>query len=503
MSQFEPEPQEALARRQRRSEPRALGRLVPANGHDRGRRSFVARVLNQKLLLADLADAQLRLRMAELQPLLRAGLTVGLVADCFALASEAASRNLGQRHHPGQVEAAWCLLRGRLVQMPAGDGKTLAISLAALAAAAAGWRVQVVCASDQLARRHAAALAPLYRFFNLTVAAPDAPFANGLASAEGAPVADQPAGSIRYTCAAQLATGPDPAQRPSRRRRLVVADDADRTLQHPTVQALALHCQRMAAIGSDLAAMPAAPADGWRPKLAQVTAQRPSRRVLLPPRCLPGAPDKWQAVCQAAQDVVLRQQRPVLVATDSPESAQALSAVLRAAGLRHALLDGLPEAEQAWLLDHAGSAGRITVGSARVMTAGIDVALPGGVLNRGGLHVILAASTALPQLEQRVLGLAGRRGQPGSAQLITALDDDLFCQHATTAMRWLRLRGRPVGPLVLAVLRGLARRRARLAQAQALAQTQRQRPAQQPPAAAHAYALTQPPPTPPAQPAAG
>jgi preprotein translocase subunit SecA len=58
--------------------------------------------------------------------------------------------------------AARALLDQRLVEMDTGEGKTLAIALAAAVAALAGTPVHVVTANDYLARRDAEGLAPFY-----------------------------------------------------------------------------------------------------------------------------------------------------------------------------------------------------------------------------------------------------------------------------------------------------------------------------------------------------
>ena len=80
-----------------------------------------------------------------------------LVARGLALAAMAVQRAWGMQPYPCQFEAAWAMLgtprRHQLVEMDTGEGKSLAILLAAATAALAGTPVHVVTANDYLAAR--------------------------------------------------------------------------------------------------------------------------------------------------------------------------------------------------------------------------------------------------------------------------------------------------------------------------------------------------------------
>ena len=68
-----------------------------------------------------------------------------------------------------QLAAAALLLRGVIVEMDAGEGKTLASAIAAIVFAAAGHKVHILTANDYLAFRDCEALAPLFESLGLTV----------------------------------------------------------------------------------------------------------------------------------------------------------------------------------------------------------------------------------------------------------------------------------------------------------------------------------------------
>ena len=101
----------------------------------------------------------------------RLGFTSPAVARSFALVREAATRVLGKRHYDSQLQAGAWLLRGLLVEMATGEGKTFAATLPACTAALAGLPVHVITVNDYLAARDAETMAPLYRFFGLRCAA--------------------------------------------------------------------------------------------------------------------------------------------------------------------------------------------------------------------------------------------------------------------------------------------------------------------------------------------
>ncbi|HET7365582.1 MAG TPA: prepilin peptidase [Burkholderiales bacterium] len=140
-----------------RDPARALRAIVPAvEAHERRLRAADDRALGE-------LAASLRGRLR------RQGFSVELAGECFALVREAAERTLGKRHYEPQLLAGWGLLQGRLIEMQTGEGKTFAATLAACAAALAGYPVHVITVNDYLAARDAEEMGPLYRFLGLTV----------------------------------------------------------------------------------------------------------------------------------------------------------------------------------------------------------------------------------------------------------------------------------------------------------------------------------------------
>ena len=90
--------------------------------------------------------------------------------ETFALAAVIAERVLGLRMFDVQILGALALLRGDIVEMQTGEGKTLAAVPAVVWFAMNGRGVHVLTANDYLARRDATWMGEVYRWFGLSVA---------------------------------------------------------------------------------------------------------------------------------------------------------------------------------------------------------------------------------------------------------------------------------------------------------------------------------------------
>ena len=121
---------------------------------------------------AGIGDAARPAALATLRRRLRReGLTASTVADALGAVIDRAGATLGQVPRPTQCMAAAALLDQHSAEMATGEGKTLALALAAAVAALAGMPVHLVTANVYLATRDATALAPLYTALGLRVAA--------------------------------------------------------------------------------------------------------------------------------------------------------------------------------------------------------------------------------------------------------------------------------------------------------------------------------------------
>lgn len=92
-------------------------------------------------------------------------------ARALALVAVACERSLQWQPYPEQLLAALAMHDGMLVAMPAGEGKTLALALAAVLHAWRGRPCHVATANDYLAQRDAELMRPLFTRCGLDVAA--------------------------------------------------------------------------------------------------------------------------------------------------------------------------------------------------------------------------------------------------------------------------------------------------------------------------------------------
>ncbi|WP_295536425.1 hypothetical protein [uncultured Pseudacidovorax sp.] len=150
-------------------------------------------------------------------------------------------------------------------------------------------------------------------------------------------------------------------------------------------------------------------------RVVRVPLHAPSRLRRLPPRVFASAEARWQAVA-ATVAALQAAGHPVLVGTDDVADSQALSAVLRQAGIAHRVLNALQDAQEAEIVAGAGRAGQVTVAT-RMAGRGTDIALDAAARAAGGLHVLCCQHNPSQRLDRQLVGRAARHGEPGSAQL--------------------------------------------------------------------------------------
>jgi preprotein translocase subunit SecA len=176
-----------------------------------------------------------------------------------------------------------------------------------------------------------------------------------------------------------------------------------------------------------------------------VAPRVPPRIAHLPARVFPDSNQLWQAV--AASIVHLRSTgRPVLVGTESVAQSELLSRVLSGQGVAHRVLNARQDKDESELIAAAGGPGRVTVATS-MAGRGTDILLPPDVLKSGGLHVIVCQHNASSRIDRQFLGRAGRQGQPGSSQILLALDFPLI--QRWWPEWWLALVGQLGCPAVL------------------------------------------------------
>jgi preprotein translocase subunit SecA len=172
--------------------------------------------------------------------------------------------------------------------------------------------------------------------------------------------------------------------------------------------------------------------------------------------------EKFQAVIEEIQDVT-SQGRPVLVGTASIESSELISNALKAAKIKHNVLNAKNHANEAQIIADAGQAGVVTIAT-NMAGRGTDIKLGGNlereleninnpndekiknvtsewqvrhasVIGAGGLHIIGTERHESRRIDNQLRGRAGRQGDPGSSRFFLSLEDSLMRIFASDRTR--------------------------------------------------------------------
>lgn len=138
-------------------------------------------------------------------------------------------------------------------------------------------------------------------------------------------------------------------------------------------------------------------------------------------------------------DELYHRGRPVLIGAHSVAASEQLAQHLDTAGLPYHLLNATEHKDEARIVSAAGERGQITIAT-NMAGRGTDIKLGEGITHVGGLHVIAAERMVSKRVDRQLAGRAGRQGDPGSAQIMVSMEDDLLLH--TYASRTLRRRGR-------------------------------------------------------------
>lgn len=159
-------------------------------------------------------------------------------------------------------------------------------------------------------------------------------------------------------------------------------------------------------------------------RIVAVPPRLPSRCRHFPLALYANTEALWDAVVRNTRSIHATG-RPVLIGTGSVSESDRLAALLAKAGLATAVLNARHDQAESDIISAAGQAGRITVATS-MAGRGTDIKLGDEALRIGGLHVILCQHNISPRIDRQFLGRTARQGQPGSWQVMLALDFPLL-----------------------------------------------------------------------------
>lgn len=171
----------------------------------------------------------------------------------------------------------------------------------------------------------------------------------------------------------------------------------------------------------------------YRLPVMRIPTHRPRRTVTLPARLLSTQVAKWQAVAGEVRDLH-RRGRAVLVGVRSVESSSLLANLLREQGLSVTVLNAVHHQEESAIVAQAGEPGRITIAT-NMAGRGTDIQLHPGLVQNGGLHVIIAEVNDSARIDRQLAGRCGRQGDPGSVSAYLSLEDTLAQRYLPRPVR--------------------------------------------------------------------
>ncbi len=162
----------------------------------------------------------------------------------------------------------------------------------------------------------------------------------------------------------------------------------------------------------------------YRCHVVRIPTNKPAIRQRLRTLVFGTEDAKWQAVVEEICQLHDKG-RPVLIGTRSIDKSEVLSRMLTERGVQHEVLNANHIAAEAEIVKEAGTQGRVTV-STNMAGRGTDIKLGPGVIELGGLHVILTEMHDAARIDRQLSGRCGRQGDPGTYRQYLGLDDDLL-----------------------------------------------------------------------------
>jgi preprotein translocase subunit SecA len=207
----------------------------------------------------------------------------------------------------------------------------------------------------------------------------------------------------------------------------------------------------------------------YKLEVIAIPTNKPLSRINHPDLIYLSDREKWKAVVDEVADVH-KSGRPILIGTTDVDKSLKLSEMLKRKGIKHELLNALPEhaAREAEIVAQAGRLGAVTIAT-NMAGRGTDIILGGNpetlawarlkdkyatrldvpeaewktlveeievkekmkeqgrqVAEMGGLHIIGTERHESRRIDNQLRGRSGRQGDPGSSRFYLSLQDDLM-----------------------------------------------------------------------------
>lgn len=159
-------------------------------------------------------------------------------------------------------------------------------------------------------------------------------------------------------------------------------------------------------------------------QLLKIPTNKPSLRKFFGCKVFVTADDKWQAVFESCERIMLSN-GAVLVGTSSLKESESLSKKFSENGIPHQLLNAKQDEAEAKIVGLAGRPGQITIAT-NMAGRGTDIKLDAQVKAAGGLHVIVTDLQEAGRIDRQLIGRCARQGDPGSYEYMLSLTDAML-----------------------------------------------------------------------------
>ncbi|KKR96757.1 MAG: Protein translocase subunit SecA [candidate division TM6 bacterium GW2011_GWE2_41_16] len=142
---------------------------------------------------------------------------------------------------------------------------------------------------------------------------------------------------------------------------------------------------------------------------------------------------KYRAIAADVKERYKKKQ-PVLIGTVAIETSEYLSAVLRASGIPHDVLNAKQHEREGEIIASAGQPGRVTIAT-NMAGRGTDIKLTPESVQAGGLYVLGTERHEARRIDNQLRGRSGRQGDPGESRFYISLEDELIRNFAGDSIK--------------------------------------------------------------------
>jgi len=159
-------------------------------------------------------------------------------------------------------------------------------------------------------------------------------------------------------------------------------------------------------------------------EVLEIPPNRPIVRVDRSDKIFRTREGKYRAIIKEVK-MLQEKGQPVLIGSSAIEHNEALSKLLKKAGIPHQLLNAKNNEREASIVEKAGQKGSVTLAT-NIAGRGTDIVLGDGVRELGGLFVLGSERHESRRIDNQLRGRSGRQGDPGETQFYVSTEDDLM-----------------------------------------------------------------------------